>query len=141
MKNEKKQKLTSRQIRLKVFALLCKSDLEIMCGWIPCSCPYIARTLNISLYQCRKHMKALVEEGLAVRGSVIIDREESLLPYNGFHVSEKGKDTDIYMYCALKEARILAECFNGRVEYFLPKNFDMRWYPEGLSYEAHLYQI
>lgn len=125
MANEK------RLIKLKVFRSLCRHDCDFMSSWIPLPTTVIARTLNVSLYQCRKQMKELVGEGLAISCSAIIDKEESLLPYHGFKMTEKGRSTDIYRYIALKEARICAECFGGTVESWLITDFDMRWLGKG----------
>lgn len=116
-----------QQIRLKVFRELCRHDCDFMSCWVPLPTTVIAQCQGISLYKCRKAMKQLVEDGLAVRTSCVLDREDSLLPYNGFHITEKGKKTQIYMYCALRSARIAAACFDASVESFLPETFDRRW--------------
>lgn len=119
--------MQDKQIRLKVFQQLCHCDLEIMYGWVPTPTTVIARILGISLYRCRKAMNQLVQEGLAVSAATVVDYEESPLPYRGYHVTEKGKKTGIYLYCALKEARKYAKCFDANVASFLPKDFDERW--------------
>lgn len=120
-----------RLVKLKVFRSLCQHDCDFMSSWIPLPTTVIARMLNVSLYQCRKQMKELVEEGLAISCSAILDREESLLPYHGFKITDKGRRTDIYRYTALKSARICAECFGGTVESWLITDFDVRWLGKG----------
>ena len=119
--------MTQQQIKLKVFRSLCQHDCDFMSCWIPLPTTVIARLLNVSLYQCRKQMKRLVEEGLAKSCSCIVDKEESLLPYHGFTITDKGRKSDIYKYCSLKHARICAECFGGSVKSWLPLDFDVRW--------------
>lgn len=123
--------MTQQQIKLKVFRELCRHDCDFMSSWVPLPTTVIARILNVSVYQCRKQMKRLVEEGLAVSKSAILDREESLLPYNGFGITNKGRSTDIYRYTALKSARICAKCFGGTVESWLITDFDVRWLGNG----------
>lgn len=123
MANEKRQK----QIKIKVFYQLCQHDCDFMSSWIPLPTTVIARIINVSLYQCRKQMQRLVEDGLAVSCSAILDKEESLLPYRGFKITDKGRSTGIYKYTALKSARICAECFGGTVESWLINDFDTRW--------------
>ena len=123
--------MTQKQIRLKVFRSLCWHDCDFMCSWIPLPTTVIAQMLKISLYQCRKQMKILAQDGLVESCSCILDREESLLPYNGFRITEKGRKTDIYKYCQLQEARICAKCFGGCVEIWLPTDFDVRWLGKG----------
>ena len=123
--------MTQQQIKLKVFRELCRHDCDFMSSWIPLPTTVIARILNVSVYQCRKQMKRLVEEGLAVSKSSILDREESLLPCNGFGITDKGRSTDIYRYTALKNARICAKCFGGTVESWLISDFDVRWLGKG----------
>ena len=76
-------------------------------------------------------MKKLVEEGLAISCSAILDAEESTLPYHGFKITDKGRSTDIYRYYELKNARICAECFGGTVESWLITDFDVRWLGKG----------
>ena len=123
----KPRPLTQRQIKLKVFDSLCSHDCDFMSSWIPLPTTVIARILNVSVYQCRKQMKKLVEEGLAASCAAVIDREESCLPYHGFTITDKGRRTDIYRYNALKNARICAKCFGGTVESWLISDFDVRW--------------
>lgn len=118
---------TPHQIKLKVFKQLCWHDCDFMSCWVPLPATVIAHTLNISAYQCRKQMRQLVAEGLAVRTSCTLDGDDYILPYNGFLITEKGRDTDIYRYCALKNARICAECFDAKLESFLPEKFNYKW--------------
>ena len=111
-------KYIARKIKIKVFAALCSRSLNMMDGWVPYPCTVIARRLNISVYQARKAMKALVGEGLAQRTSCVLEPEECALPYNGFKITDAAKKTAIYRYQARKEARICAECFGFPEEEF-----------------------
>lgn len=121
-------KKSSRADKLKVFRELCRHDNDLMSCWVPLPTTVIAECLHISLYQCRKYMRQLVEAGLAVRSSCYPhDSDEGGLPYHGFLITDKGRDTDIYRYCALKSARICAECFGGPMEQFLPTTFNYAW--------------
>ena len=123
--------MTQQQIKLKVFRELCRHDCDFMSCWIPLPTTVIARILNISVYQCRKQMKKLVEEGLARSCAAILDAEESTLPYHGFTLTDKGRSTGIYKYTELKSSRICAECFGGTVESWLITDFDVRWLGKG----------
>ena len=120
---------TSKAIRLKVFRSLCWHDNDLMSCWVPLPATLIAQQLGISVYQCRKHMRALVEEGLAARTHInsVVFSEDSSIPYHGFTLTDKGRKTGIYYYTSLRSARIAAHCFGGSVESFLPAGFDTRW--------------
>lgn len=107
-----------RKIKIKVFAALCDHAMNIMDGWVPYPCTVIARRLNVSVYQARKAMKALVNEGLAQRTSCVLDREECALPYHGFTITAKAKKTAIFRYLAKREAKVCAECFGFPEEQF-----------------------
>ena len=115
-----------KQNQLKVFRSLCSHSCDFMSCWIPLPTTVIAKSLGISLYQCRKAMRQLVAEGLAVSDSCVIDCENPL-PYNGYTITEKGRQTGIYMYISLRSARICAECFDASINCFLPEDFDYRW--------------
>lgn len=117
----------NNRIRLLVLRELCRHDCDFMSCWVPLPTTVIAHYLNLSLYKVRKAMKQLVAEGLAVRTACVLDLEDSLLPYNGFHITSKGKSTGIYMYVSLRCARIAAACFDANVESFLPSGFNPRW--------------
>lgn len=120
--------MTPHQIKILVFRALCWHDNDLMSCYMPLPTTVIAKTLNISLYQCRKAMQRLVMEGLSVRSSCApLHIEDSSLPYHGFQITQKGRDTDIYRYCSLKSARICAECFGGPMEQFLPETFKYSW--------------
>lgn len=118
---------SEKQIKQKVFRELCRHDCDFMSCWVPLPTTVIAHCLELSLYKVRKAMKQLVVEGLAVKAACVLDREDSLLPYNGFHITAMGKSTGIYMYVALRNARIAAACFDASVESFLPAGFNLRW--------------
>ena len=113
-----------RKIRIKVFDALCGHCTNIMDGWVPYPCTVITHQLGISLYKTRKAMRELVKEGFAAQKSCILDREESMLPYHGFTVTDKGRKTGIYRYNLKKEARICAECFGYPESEFL-RNFGL----------------
>ena len=118
---------SSRKLRLKVFRTLCWHDNDIMSGWVPLPTTIIAQQLGVSVYQVRKHMKALVEDGLATKTSCVLNSEDSCLPYHGFTITDKGRKRGIYHYTSLRSARIAAAGFGGSVESFLPTGFDVRW--------------
>ena len=132
--------MTPRQIKLKVFRELCYHENDFMSCWIPLPTTVIAQCLNISVYQCRKAMRQLVAEGLAVRSSCPSESEDCSLPYHGFLITEKGRDTDIFRYCALKSARIFAACFDARLETLLPMKFNYAWIGKETPEEMKIYQ-
>lgn len=116
-----------RKIRIKIFGSLCWHDCDFMSCWIPLPTTVISQMLGISLYQCRKQMKKLVQEGLAESCSAILDKEESLLPYRGFRLTPKGKKHDIHKYCELKHARICSECFGGTIDSWIIDKNIRKW--------------
>ena len=133
---------TPSQVKLLVFREICRHDNDLMSSWVPLPATVIAKCLNISLYQCRKQMQRLVRDGLAVRSSCApLYVEDCTLPYHGFLITEKGRDTDIYRYCALKSARICAECFGGSMEQFLPETFNYAWIGKEAPKRDQLFEI
>lgn len=104
-----------QKVKIKVFAALCGSRCDFMYGWVPCPCTYISRRLKISLYKCRKAMKKLVEEGLAIRESVP-SCNDTYFPVNGFAVTEKGLQSGIYKYKLKQEERHLKEAYGWDIE-------------------------
>ena len=82
----------------EVLYSLCQHDCNIMECWVPYSCTAISAQLGISVYAARKCMRKLVENGLAVRDSMILYRILLLLDFawqttggRQRHTSEQAK--------------------------------------------------
>lgn len=108
-----------KKVKIKVFSVLCGSCTDFMYGWVPCPCTYISWKLKISLYKCRKAMKKLVEEGIAIRESVpscSVYGNDTYFPVNGFLVTEKGRQTGIYKYKLKQEERYLREAYGWDID-------------------------
>ena len=103
----------------EVLYSLCQHDCNIMECWVPYSCTAISAQLGISVYAARKCMRKLVENGLAVRDSMILDSEESYLPVVGFCLADNGRTTEAYKRASKEEAKYCAEIFGGVTEDYI----------------------
>lgn len=114
-----KWKNDPRKVKIRVFATLCFMCADFMYGWVPHSCPKISWYLKISLYKCRKAMKSLVADGLAERTaeiSTVIYGNDVMIPINGFTITKKAKETEIYKYMIKREERIIKEVYGWDIE-------------------------
>lgn len=91
---------------------LCLHSTDIMDGWTPIPARLIAKSVGVSLYKARKELCTLKENGYAYTFSLIIDPEETILPYHGWGITEAARETEEYKKAAHREAEICEECFN-----------------------------
>jgi DNA-binding transcriptional ArsR family regulator len=74
----------------------------------------LARLLNTSKYQVRKHMHSLRDKGwVELKCVKIPDDEELYPPYWGYVLTLRGRDTKYYAAAYEKENRIINECFGS----------------------------
>lgn len=71
------------------------------CGY-PCPAHFIAEIRNTSMYQVRKNLKQLKEEGYVKIISISVG-DDFNLPYRGFHITDKTRETEIYKQASKKE--------------------------------------
>lgn len=71
----------------------------------------IARLLKTSRYQVKKHMDKLKGKGLVKLTCETLLLEERGLPYWGYSLTSKAKETEQYKAAVKREEEVLRECF------------------------------
>ena len=98
----------------KVFRLLAKhlSSASMYC-WFPLSAKCISETLKISRYKCLKCLHELREQGLVkvARYRHYDDYSEEYWLVCGWEITDKGKQTDMYIEEKEKNDKIIEEIF------------------------------
>ena len=97
----------------EVLIVLCSVAVCVMNPIGIASARIIADNLKTSKYQVRKHLNSLKEKGLAEpMFSRIVDwEEETSMPYRGWGITVKAKETKEYSNEKEKEKKLLKECF------------------------------
>lgn len=92
---------------------LCRHCVGVMDGWYPFPSTAIAKLCGKSLYQTRKELKRLKDQGLVVSDRYVnIDPEqERPLLINGYTVTEKAKETEEYRAAFQEERKVCMEIF------------------------------
>lgn len=96
----------------KVLYHLCRHCVGIMDGWIPYPSTCLARVCEMSLYQTRKELKKLKEQGLVVADRYCEIGEDRNYLISGYTITEKAKETEEYKMAFEEERKICQECFN-----------------------------
>jgi hypothetical protein len=83
-----------------------------MDGWIPMPSTVLSRILGESLYETRKKIKFLKEQGLieSVRYCEVTDEGNFLIA--GYQITEKAKNTPAYKMAWNEERKICKEIFD-----------------------------
>lgn len=102
-----------------VFTALCRHCVSIMDGWVPYPAWAIAQSCGLTLYQTRKELHRLRDMGLCAVDTMILDREDYMLPYHGWQITKEARATPQYQEAELQEAELCAQCFGGTVESYL----------------------
>ena len=91
----------------KVLYHLCCHSVSIMYGWMPCPAAVIAREIGVSVSTARRRLRELKSQGYAKTYSIRLDFEgESPLPYNGWTITDKARETEEYKLAEFEEKRI-----------------------------------
>lgn len=103
-----------------VLYVLCRHCASIMQGWIPLPSTCISKDLGKSLYQTRKELKRLKEQGLVQSDRYCVVDEDRNYLISGFQITDKGKDTPEYKKAWAEEREICKEAFGidiGEADY------------------------
>lgn len=90
---------------------LCRHCVSIMQGWIPMPSTCLSKTLGKSLYQTRKELKRLKEQGLidSVRYCGVYEEGNYLMC--GYRITDKAKATQEYKKAWNEEREICKKVF------------------------------
>lgn len=108
-----------------LFYIICRHCVSIMDGWIPVPSTCLSHLTGMSLYQTRKKLKELKEQGLVDSDLYVEMGEERPILVRGYIVTEKGKQTEEYKHAHEAERRICKEVFDfdigevGHLDYCL----------------------
>lgn len=105
------QKITEQD----VYRLLMSTSLDF-CNPIDGAVSLVdmARCLNTSRYQVKKHIKSLKDKDLVELGHYVIhDEEEIRPPYWGYRLTDKSKQTEEYIIARQERSQLLDEIFNS----------------------------
>ena len=88
---------------------LCRHCVCIMNGWIPLPSTVLSEICKLSLYQTRKELKKLKEQGLVVADRYCHIGEDSNQLINGYTITKKAKSTEEYKKAYDEERQLCKE--------------------------------
>lgn len=91
---------------------LCQHCVSITQGWIPIPSTCLSQTLGKSLYQTRKELKQLKEQGLVVSERYCQVGEDRNYLVSGYQITDKAKSTQEYKIAWEEERRICKDVFD-----------------------------
>lgn len=94
-----------------VLLTLCRINTSIMNGWYPYPARLIAENLGITIHQARYQLNKLREQGLVKVVTEVIGDEDGYLPYRGWSITEKAKQTEEYQKAFEREREICQSIF------------------------------
>ena len=89
---------------------LCRHCVSIIGGWYPFPSTCLSEVCGKSLYQTRKELKKLKEEGYVVSDRYCEIGEDRNYLVSGYTITDKAKETEEYKQ-AFEEEEICRECF------------------------------
>ena len=96
----------------KVLYHLCRHCVGIMDGWCPYPSTCLSNVCEMSLYQTRKELKKLKEQGFIVADRYCEIGEDRNYLISGYTITDKAKETQEYKMAFEEERKICQECFN-----------------------------
>lgn len=92
---------------------LCRHDVAIdMYSWVPYPSTSLSKSCGLSLYQTRKELKKLKEQGLVDSFIDSISDDEGTCVLRGYGVTKKGKQTEEYKKAWEEERKLCKEIWN-----------------------------
>lgn len=95
----------------KVLYHLCQHDVSIMDGWVPFPSTALSQVCGMTLYQTRKELKKLKEQGLVTSDMQIIHDDEGTTILRGYIITKKGMQTEEYKKAYNEERELCKKCF------------------------------
>lgn len=90
---------------------LCEHCVSIMQGWIPLPSTALSKATNKSLYQTRKELKRLKEQGYVTSARYCEVGEDRNYLMSGYQITDKAKETPEYKKAWEEERQICKEVF------------------------------
>lgn len=90
---------------------LCRHCVSIMGGWYPFPSTCLSEVCGKSLYQTRKELKKLKEQGYIVPDRYCEIGEDRNYLVSGYTIADKAKETEEYKRAFEEEEKICRECF------------------------------
>ena len=90
---------------------LCRHCVSIVQGWIPLPSTVLSQDINKSLYQTRKELKKLKEQGLILSVRYCEVGEDRNYLMAGYQITDKAKETPEYKKAWEEERQICKEAF------------------------------
>ena len=82
-----------------------------MDGWHPVPARLIAEHLNLTTSQARYRLRKLKQSGFANTCSELLGDEELMIPYHGWTITNKAKETEEYKKAWEEERALCKEYF------------------------------
>lgn len=95
----------------EVLYALCRHCVSIVQGWVPMPSTCLSQILGKSLYQTRKELKRLKEQGLVVSVRYCEVGEDRNYLMCGYSITDKAKSTREYKTAWEDERKICKEAF------------------------------
>lgn len=95
-----------------VLYTLCRHCTGIWYCWYPYPSTLLSKVCNKSLYQTRKELKILKEQGYIKSDKYCAVTEDGNYLINGYTITEKAKETEEYRKAYAEAKRLFNWCFN-----------------------------
>ena len=91
---------------------LCRHCVGIMDGWVPYPAWAIATRCGISLSTARRRLRELKNQGLVESTCLVLPHDEDYrLPYWGWKITDKARETEEYKAAWKQEVKICRDVF------------------------------
>jgi|GEM_PF-2005496 len=91
---------------------LCRCCVSIVIGWCPVPAWVIAKHLNLTINQARYRLRKLKKLGYVETTSEFVISEDCNLPYHGWTITDKAKETEEYKKAWEEERTLCKKCFD-----------------------------
>lgn len=91
---------------------LCRYNVSIFDSWYPFPTRLIAEHLNLTINQARYKLRKLKQSGLVESCCELIGDEERMIPYRGWKITDKAKETEEYKKAWEEERALCKKCFD-----------------------------
>ena len=91
---------------------LCRRNVSIMDGWLPVPARSIAKCLNLTVNQARYQLRKLKKLGYVETSSGYVISEDCRLPYYGWTITDKAKETEEYKKAWEEERELCKKYFD-----------------------------
>lgn len=90
---------------------LCRHHMSLIDGWIPYPSTCLSKVCGLTLYQTRKELKKLKEQGFVTSERYCEVGEDGNILIAGYVITDKAKKTEEYKKAYEEECALCKECF------------------------------